>query len=137
MGEMNRLSLKGIVIGNLTDILSTYIIVIPAALYMLTQGYAADPQALMKSSTFMGVSRILGALCSVLGGYVSARIARHDEVLNGALASILCVAPGVYTIFSGSAGDRLGQHLALIPLSVLLAAFGGYLGLRRRAWATP
>jgi len=44
---------------------------------------------------------------SVLGGYVSARIAKHDELLNGALSSILCVGGGTYAVISGSAADDL------------------------------
>ena len=78
-------------------------------------------------------ARILGALCSVLGGYVSARIAKHHEILNGALSSILCIGFGVYALFSGSAADQVGLHLVFLPLSPALGAFGGYLSSRRNA----
>jgi len=70
----------------------------------------------MASSVFRVSSIILGALCSVLAGYVSARIAKHDEVLNGALSSILCVVGGLYSVLSGSAA----LHLALLPLGPVL-----------------
>ena len=67
----------------------------------------------------------------MLGGYVSARIAKHAEVLNGALSSILCVGSGVYAVINlGSAGS-LWLHLALLPLSPALGALGGYLRSRQ------
>jgi hypothetical protein len=86
----------------------------------------------MASSVYRVSSSILGALCSVLGGYVSARIAKHDEVLNGALSAILCVGIGVYAVLSGSAASHLGLHLVFLPLSPALGALGGYLSSRRK-----
>ena len=130
---MNRISLKGVVIGNIVDQVSTIIALLPIMMYILIasgpSGDTADSitQVLTASSVFRVSSIILGALCSVLAGYVSARIAKHDEVLNGALSSILCVAGGVYSVLSGSAA----LHLALLPLGPVLGALGGYLNSRR------
>lgn len=72
-----------------------------------------------------------GAACSVLGGYVSARIARHDELLNGALSSLLCVGSGMYAVISGGAADDLWMHLVFVRLNPALGALGGYLQSRR------
>jgi hypothetical protein len=136
---MNRISLKGAAIGNIADILSTNIVVLPVTMYILISSAPSGPaagsasQVLMASGVFMVSSSILGALCSVLGGYVSARIAKHDEVLNGALSSILCIGFGVYAVLSGSAAGHLGLHLAFLPLSPALGALGGYLSSRRNA----
>ena len=130
---MNRISLKGVVIGNIVDIVSTTIAVLPIMMYILISAgpsrHTADSvaQVLMASSVFWVSSIVLGALCSVLAGYVSARIAKHDEVLNGALSSILCVAGGVYSAFSGSAA----LHLFLLPVGPVLGALGGYLYSRQ------
>ena len=91
---MKQISLKGVVIGNIVDIVSTNIAVLPIIMYLLiSSGPSGDTansvtQVLMAGSVFRVSSIILGALCSVLAGYVSARIAKHDEVLNGALSSI-------------------------------------------------
>lgn len=134
---MNRISLKGVAIGNIVDILSTNIAALPVMMYVLrtsaADGHAAGSasQILMASGVFIVTSSILGALCSVLGGYVSARIAKHEEVLNGALSSILCVGVDVYAILSGGAAGHLGLHLAFLPLSPALGALGGYLRSRR------
>jgi hypothetical protein len=137
--RMKRISLKGVAIGNIADIVSTNIVVLPVAAYILISSapsvHTADSaiQVLMASGVYRVSSSILGALCSVLGGYVSGRIAKHDEVLNGALSSILCIGFGVYAVLSGSAADHFGLHLAFLPLSPALGAFGGYLSSRRNA----
>lgn len=137
---MERISLKGVAIGNVADIVSTNIIgALLAALVLVSSApsgladSSAAAQVLMASSFYRVSAFILGALCSVLGGYVSARIARHDDVLNGALSSILCIGFGIYALFSGNAAGDLGSHLALLPASAALGALGGYLGSWRRA----
>jgi hypothetical protein len=95
---------------------------------------AGSAEEILKGSTLLVVSSsILGGLCSVLGGYVSARIAKHDEVLNGALSSILCVGSGVYTVINLSSAGPLWLHLAFLPLSPALGALGGYLRSRQNA----
>jgi hypothetical protein len=134
---MNRISLKGVAIGNIADILSTNIVVLPLMMYILISSApswnvaGSASQVLMASSVFRASSTILGALCSVLGGYVSARIAKHHKVLNGALSSILCIGLGVYALLSGSAADHFGLHLAFLPLSPALGSLGGYLSSLR------
>lgn len=62
---------------------------------------------------------------------MSARVARHDEVLNGALASTLCVGLGIYAVVNGT--GRLWLDVLYLPLSPALAALGGYL----RSLQTP
>jgi hypothetical protein len=136
---MKRISLKGVAIGNIADIVSTSIVVLLVTMHVLISSApskdaagSAD-QVVMESSAFWIWSSILGALCSVLGGYVAARIARHDELLNGALSSILCVGLGVYALGGGSTAGPSGLHLVFLPLSPVLGAFGGYMGSRRKA----
>jgi len=135
---MKRISLKGVVIGNIADILSSNIIGLLFAVYILISSAPAGladgsaAQVLMASGFYRVSVIILGALCSVLGGYVSARIAKHDDVLNGALSSVLCIGFGVYALLSGNAAGHFGLHLALLPVSAALGALGGYLSSRRR-----
>jgi hypothetical protein len=130
---MKRISPKGVVIGNIVDIVSTNLAALPIMMYIvISTGSSGDLdatiQAVKESSVFTPASIVLGALCSVLAGYVSARIAKHDEVINGALSSILCVAIEVYTLLLGSTAP----HLVLLPLGPVLGALGGYLYSRRR-----
>ena len=131
---MKRISIKGAVIGSIVDIVSTNIAVLPIMVYVvISSGRPLDgadsvTQVLMASGIFRGSSIILGGLCSVLAGYVSARIAKHDEILNGALSSILCVAGALYSVLTG--GPTL-LHVVLLPVSPILGALGGYLSSRR------
>jgi len=133
---MKRISFKGVIIGNVVDIVSTNIAVLPLMTYMLissapVRDLAASTHVLTESSAFRVWSGVLGGLCSVLGGYVSARIAKHDEVLNGALSSILCTGFGLYALLGGGATGHSMLHIALLPLSPALGALGGYLRSRR------
>jgi hypothetical protein len=130
---MERISLKGVAIGSIADIVSSNLIGLLLAAYFLISSVPSGladgsaVQSLLANGSYRASAIILGALCSVFGGYVSARIAGHDDVLNGALSSVLCVGFGVYALLSGSAAGHLGQHLALLPMSVALGALGGYL----------
>jgi hypothetical protein len=120
---MMRISLKGVAIGNIADIVSSNIIGVLLAAYILISSAPsrlADGSAtevLMANSFFRVAVIILGALCSVLGGYVSARTAKHDDVLNGALSSVLCIGIGVYALLTESVASHLGLHFALLPMS--------------------
>ena len=86
---------------------------------------------LQPGSGFYVVGLLLGSACSVLGGYVAARIAKRDELLNGALSAVLCIAFGVYAWIKGIGDASPTTHAAFLALSPALGAFGGY--LRQRA----
>lgn len=130
---MHRISLKGAAIGNITDIVATNVVMLPLMVYFaMSSGLPAAK--IVKESTLLYLSSsILGGACSVLGGYVSARIAKHDELLNGALSSILCVVSGMFAVISGGAADDLLMHLVFLPLSPALGALGGYLRSQQAA----
>ena len=99
--SINRISLKGVAIGNITDIVATYVVMLPLIISIAVSS-GLPPAEVLKGSTVFYVSyTILGGICSVLGGYVAARIAKHDELLNGALSAILCVGGGMYAVISG------------------------------------
>ncbi len=134
---MKHVSFKGVAIGNVVDIVASNVVAVPVMIYVLASArvelsdHGAVTDLLKTSSVFLAASSILGGLCSVPGGYVSARVGKHDEVLNGALASILCVALGVYAVANGT--GRLWLHVLYLPLSPALAALGGYLRSRQTA----
>jgi hypothetical protein len=135
---MNRVSLVGVATGNLIDIISSVIVAFVATflialVHTLNYRQPIDPSVLGQSGMFLAVTGILGSLCSILAGYVSARLARHDEVLNGALSSVLCIGLATYTISSGAVTHHMGVHVAFLPLSLMLSAFGGYLRFRQQS----
>jgi hypothetical protein len=134
---VRRVSLMAVVIGGIVDIGGTSLAGLPVVAYvMATGGILALPQAeqtaavmaFIKGHTGLYVLlAIFGTLCSVLGGYVSALLARRSELLNAALSSYLCLALGIWTLASGQEQMPTWLFLSLLPLSPLFAGLGGYL----------
>lgn len=143
-----RVSWKAVVVGGLTDGVATFLLMFAVAGYLSAtlRGRVADwavpgvvggmleHDPAVQVITFLG-----GGLCTVLGGYVAAWIAGHDEQLNGALSSIVLLALGLVGLASGrsSSSATLAQLGALL-LTPVLAWTGGFLRalqLRRRARA--
>jgi hypothetical membrane protein len=76
---------------------------------------------------------IVGGFFSILGGYIGALIAKHDELLNGALSSVFCVLTGVYSIVTGSYTGSLVLAILSLFIDPVLCMFGGYLRLLQRS----
>jgi len=142
---MARISIKAILIGGLTDVGLTMILGLPIGIYAaLVVDVAHIPKNQIHSAITAVMHRpgiyfsemFIGFACSVLGGYVAARIAKHDELLNGCLASFLCVAGGVWTISTGRMTDPLSREILLLITSPLLSLLGGYLRLKQRRGIT-
>jgi len=137
---LNKVSLKGVLIGSVTDIVATNLVMLPFIIYVTTtQNLGSVPKDQISSvviGTIQGdpalfsIQLLLGSLCSMLGGYVAARIAKHHEVLNGALAAFLCVGSGLYGLFFSSISVPLWQHLIGFVVSPALSGLGGYLRLK-------
>ena len=143
---MTRVSLKGVVLGGLVDVVASVLVyvVLLVGLFFATDVIrlpeAAQAAALLDAwehSFWFGLaSGTLSCLCSVLGGYVSARIANHDHLLNGALSSFLCVGLGLATLAAGMVTESWWMMVLLFVLSPALGALGGYLRLRGTPPAT-
>ncbi len=137
---MKRISFKGVVLGSITDIVATNILSIPLIVYVTaTRHLVSIPkeqltevllQTMQNDPLLYSTQLLTGSLCSILGGYVAARIAKHDEILNGALAAFLCVGSGLYALVFASSHAPLWQHLVGFVASPALAALGGYLRLK-------
>ena|SRR6185312_1107576 len=138
---MKKISIKGVLIGGVVDIVSTNIAVLPLTLYIMRaenlmslppqEGTKKVLEIMHTNSLYYAITLILGGICSILGGYVAARIAKREEILNGALASFLCVGSGIYAIASGESSAPLWLHVLFLLLSPSVAAFGGFLRLRQ------
>src|SRR2546425_2594959 len=108
---MKQISFKGIVVGAIADIVGTNILAIPvvmiAALKVDLLHVAKEQQTRVLLNTIratpsLHIAQLLvGSFCSVLGGYLAARIAKRTEVLNGALSAFLCVGLGIYAVATG------------------------------------
>jgi hypothetical protein len=139
---LKKISYKGVVIGSVTDIVTTNILAIPFVVYVMTTRHlgtlpkdqiaGALTQVLQNDPVLFSTQLLIGAICSVLGGYVAARISNKYELLNGALASFLCVGFGIYAILSNSSAMPLWQHIAGFIVSPAIACFGGYIRMKTK-----
>ncbi len=133
---MNKISVKGVLVGGVTDVVATVILTIPLIVYMIATELTGSPtdeaavMAAIRANTLLyGLQSLLGLACSVLGGYVAARVARHDELLNGLLASFLSVAFGVYSLAAGKDSGASLLPVLLLFASPLCSGLGGHLRL--------
>jgi MFS family permease len=133
---MKRISATGILIGGVTDILSTNLLSFPITVYVIAangvmflpknQQQAAIVAALHANAWLYTALMLIGACGSLLGGYLAASIAKRDEMLNGTLSSFLCVGIGLYAIITGNGGEPLWRAIVMLPLSPALGAAGGH-----------
>jgi len=138
---VSRISIKGVLLGGITDVVATNIFAIPLIIYVMTrfdwshtpkdQLGAAIIAALHGSALLYTVQFLIGAGCSILGGYVAARLAKHDELLNGSLSSYLCIGIGLYSVVAGKESRLLLELIGLVA-SPALGLLGGYLRLRQK-----
>lgn len=134
---MGKISLKGVVIGGITDIVATNILAIPLIAYVIAafglSHLPPDQMSIAIVSTIHDhwplhlVQATTGIGCSILGGYVAARLARRGELLNGTLSSFLCVGIGIYSIITGQATETPIAAIVALVSSPVFALLGGYL----------
>jgi hypothetical protein len=100
---------------------------------------AAMTTAMSASVSIYIIQMVVGLVCSALGGYVAAKLAKHDELLNGTLSAFLCTAIGIYSIAAGKDSHSLTVQMLMFIGSPAFAFIGGYLALlqRRKAGLSP
>ncbi len=96
--RLGKISIKGVVVGGLVDVGSSLIFGLILGLVLAFKIHAQHLRADQIHKATVTVQSAnhwlywsIGLLCSVLGGYVAARIARHDAMLNGAFSAWLCL----------------------------------------------
>lgn len=139
---MNRISIKGVALGGLVDVLASMILLIPLAIYAISNLDLAHiptdhvgvtvAAAMNKNAPIYVLQLAIGSGCSLLGGYLAGRLAKHDELLNGALSSFLCVTLGLWTVIFGKEVHSLAEEILLLVASPTLGLVGGYISLVRR-----
>jgi len=140
---MSRLSIKGIVIGGVVDVVMTGFLGIPFAVYVVLKfDLIHVPKDQLKSAITSAVhgdvpvyvaQLVIGILCSALGGYVAAWLANRDELLNGALSSFLCISIGFYSMVSAAKASHPSEMQILqLFASPCWALVGGEVKRRQR-----
>ena len=132
---------KAIITGAITDVGLSMLIGIPFSSYVAeSRGLSETPQEQMTFALMEAVHASVGLTlaqfaigfsCSLLGGYVAAAIAKSNGLLNGVLASWLCLGVGIYFVLSGEPGGLLWLHALSIVGTPLCYLGGAYLWLRR------
>ena len=139
--SMGRVSVKGLLVGGVLDIVLSMILGIPLAIYAMATAHLPQmpPDQLSKALAASIHSRpilyvmqlLIGVASTAFGGYVAAWIAKRNEVLNGLLSSLVCVAVGVFSLASGKQHETALMQVVLFTLTFAAGAFGGYVRSRR------
>jgi hypothetical protein len=141
-----RVSFVGVAIGGITDVVASGLLGIPLVIYVMVkydllhapEGSAAIAASIHSNAWLYGLQLTIGLGCSVLGGYVAASIAKHDELLNGLLSSFLCTAIGIYSVLYGKDTQSLLVQVLLLIAAPAFAFLGGYLRqTQKRTGRTP
>jgi hypothetical protein len=132
-----KISFKGVLIGALADIVGVNLWILIVSIYIvekyqlltLPSGEIATQLTahFSQDSTVASLSIIVGFSFTAAGGYIAALVAKHDELLNGTLASFLSVLIGLHSITS----TPITYVLVGVILNPLLGFIGGYLRLRQ------
>jgi hypothetical protein len=134
---VSRISFKAVWIGAVTDMVSSTVsgalIAIAFVVILHITRTPNDPLdwVLLKpenqNSLLYGIQVIVGAVCSILAGFVAAWVAQHDELLNGALSSFASVLLGLFATAADKDPHLRLTHILLLIASPLLGLLGGYL----------
>ncbi len=119
----------------LADILLT--IVYHSQLAASAQAGAALDDGIPMNSPVEMIGIVLGAACSVLGGYVCARIVRRNEFRVGGVMAILSASPGLLFASSSTPDDLVFLLTASTIACVMLGVKYGREHNRRGAPPAP
>jgi hypothetical protein len=139
--KMRKVSLIGVIVGGIVDIVATNILALPLVIPLLpklrAQGTAPDQMSAALVATIhsnfslLCLQLLIGLAGSAIGGYVAAWIAKRGHLLNGALSAWLCLLTGIYGLFTIKAEGSM-QMLQIVDFIIapLAGMLGGYLRFR-------
>jgi hypothetical protein len=127
---------KAVLFGVLTDIVGTsaasVILSLIWGVVLAAGGASADDIMeaagnIDPTSAVAMISYVIGAAFSFLGGYVCARVARHDELKWGSIVALISMAFG-FAVSSGAQSTELNVLLSILSIVAVMA--GAWLGAR-------
>jgi hypothetical protein len=121
-----KVSVLGVITGSIVAVIGRQMVLLVVGVII---GILLPSSGTGAPANVVFVGFLIMALFSILGGYIAAFIAKHDELLNGALSSFLAILLAVCSITTDPV------YLAMLTLisSPLFAALGGYLRLKQKA----
>ncbi|MEW9701960.1 hypothetical protein [Paenibacillus sp. SI8] len=132
MGIMKRISILAVVIGIVVDMLGTMITSsIFTVIYVLTNHLDIyNIKALYNNNLYISLCMIIGAIFSVLGGFVAARIAKQSKLMHSSIIGLACELLGIYTILFGKSILPTWYHVIGFIITIPLTLYGGFLGIK-------
>jgi len=135
---ISRLSPKAIFLGAFVDVASSFTLGLALVVYImlrydlhfnvgtqaqlvqsLAEAFHTDPFVLIAN---WGI----GALLTVLGGYITAQISKKHIFLNAAFEPFWWIGSSIFSLFAASSASDILIALLCIPLNLLLAISGAY-----------
>ncbi len=144
---MNRLSAKAVIVGGLIDVLcSGFFDVLLVSIFMARHGvlhavgrqaHAAAASAMQASTPTQAAVLLIGLGSSTVGGFIAARLAGRNELVNGGCSAFLYILIGVLSISSGRESRSLTVQIIALVASPIFGLLGGYLELARKQRDRP
>jgi hypothetical protein len=139
MALRKKISFIGIIVAGIIDIFGSSVF---GAILIVIGIVLSGPNQITSMDSYMKITQLVqtnpliqivsflgGGFFSILAGYIAATIAKHDELLNGALSSLFCEISGICSLLSGIASLSLLTAILGIIIDPCLGLFGGYLRL--------
>ena len=139
-GFFTGVKIRPIVVGAVVDYVTTYIAVtVYVVLYYVKESFQDGGipreaiqkafEEAMSSPEGLQAFLILGALCTALGGYVAARIAKVEQIKHGALVGAVSLIIGLLQTTMAGAASPAPNDFELLGYIVAIpaGALGGYL----------
>jgi hypothetical protein len=129
---MSKVSIKAVVIGGIVDVVATMLCMLIAVIYLVNRVLAHGASAtggtiIAPPPETHAVLVVVAGVCSLFGGYVAGRIAKHHELFNGALSSYLSIVCGLILLPFDKSPAAVQNLLVAIVTSIILGMLGGYL----------
>lgn len=130
---MYSVSIKGIVLGSLFDLIATFAFAFLLGIY-LAISHGGDPEAAMlaaNSGGWLAFSVVVACALTVVAGYLAAWIAGRGELINGTLSAVFSMAIMLPMTWDQPMPWSATVTVLLFISTPLLGLFGGYLRSRQ------
>ena len=132
-GLMYSVSIKGIVLGSLFDLIATFAFAFLLGIY-LAISHGGDQEAAMRaanSGDWLAFSVVVASALTVVAGYLAAWIAGRGELINGTLSAVFSMAIMLPMTWDQPMPWSATVTVLLFIATPLLGLLGGYLRSRQ------
>lgn len=129
---LKRLSFLSIIIGIIVDMVGTMIASsIFAVIYVMANHIdISNIKVLYTSNLFVSLNMIIGAIFSIFGGFVAARIAKQSKLIHSVIIGTTCELTGLFSILSGNSVLPSWYHVLAFIITIPLTLCGGLLAIK-------